>query len=255
MKTMAVRKIVKIDESRCNGCGLCVPSCAEGALRIIDDKAHLVAENLCDGLGNCLGTCPQGAITIEERPAEAFNLNLNEPANLNEQAVPVAAMAAKSPQRDGADGGCPGRMVRMLRQGVAAQTVAERGHPSQAGPSQLRHWPVQLALLPVGGAMWAGADVLLAADCVAVAMPDFQRLLAGKTVAVACPKLDDVAVYVQKLAKILAANDIRSITVAHIEVPCCFGLVRIVRAAMEQAGRTDIPVHDVTVGIDGRVQE
>jgi Fe-S-cluster-containing hydrogenase component 2 len=249
MKATTVRKIVKIDESKCNGCGLCVPSCAEGAIAIIDGKARLVADNLCDGLGNCLGACPQGAITIQERPAEAFDLN--------EQAVrPAPAVVEERSEHDGASGECPGRMVRMLRQGGHAQTAAAGANAGQAEQSRLRHWPVQLALLPVRGAMWAGADVLLAADCVAVAVPDFQqRLLVDKTVAVACPKLDDASAYIQKLATIFAANDIRSVTVAHMEVPCCFGLVRIVQAALEQAGKSDIPLHDVTVGIDGRVQE
>jgi hypothetical protein len=126
--------------------------------------------------------------------------------------------------------------------------------PAEGASSQLRHWPVQLALLPEKGAIWQDADVLLAADCVAFAMPDFHaRLLAGKTVAVACPKLDDSAAYVEKLARIFSANAIASITVAHMEVPCCFGLARIVQAALERAGKASIPLTDITVGIDGKV--
>lgn len=251
MKKIAVRKIVEIDEDKCDGCGRCVPSCAEGAIRIIDGKARLVAENLCDGLGNCLGTCPKGAITIEVRPAQEFD----------ERAVQAHADSDTKDSRSHsppvpAQGGCPGAMMRTLEQGKAPATSPNAGEATEAGPSQLRHWPVQLALLPVSSPIWAGADVLLAADCVAVAMPGFQsRLLAGKTVAVACPKLDDADPYVAKLAQIFANNDIRSVTIAHMEVPCCFALNRIVQAAMDQAGRMDIPVHQVTVGIDGGVKE
>ena len=152
-------------------------------------------------------------------------------------------------------GGCPGSMMRLLRGEGAAPPAGESLAASDATSSVLRHWPVQLALLPETGPIWAGADVLLAADCVAVAMPDFQRrLLVGKTVAVACPKLDDAAAYVAKLARIFAANDIRSVTVAHMEVPCCFGLRRIVEEALTQADQGGIPIRDVTVGLDGRVK-
>ena len=254
MTVTATRKIVKIDEDKCDGCGLCVPRCAEGAIRIIDGKARLVADNLCDGLGNCLGECPQGAITIEERPAEAFDeqavarhMEKDGPAS----GCPGAAAGALSREGGGAPvGGCPGSMLRRLR-------AAEPAEPALAGerPSRLGQWPVQLALLPVAGEIWRDADVLIAADCVPAAMGDFhERLLAGKTLAIACPKLDDIQPYIEKLAQIFADNSIRSVTVAHMEVPCCSGLVRAVQAALAQAGRGDLRTHDVTVGIDGAIQ-
>ncbi len=236
-----LRKIILIDEDKCDGCGACVPGCAEGAIEIIDGKARLVKEVYCDGLGACLGECPTGALTIEEREADAFDpAAVAEHLTAGVQAAPAPVMA----------GGCPGARLRKLQPAPPATSP-----DATARPSQLSHWPVQLALVPPTGAIWEGADVLISADCVAFAMPDFnERLLAGKTLAVACPKLDDVAPYVEKLSAIFAHNDIKSITVAHMEVPCCSGIVRAVAAALSQSGRTDIPVTDVTVGIDGQIQ-
>lgn len=254
--TNVTRKIVRIDEDKCDGCGQCVPSCAEGAIQIIDGKARLVADHLCDGLGNCLGQCPRGAITIEERSAEAFD-HAAVARHTSAQAAPAAAAGPAHA------GGCPGAAARALgvKAGGCPGTMARRLAPAASapapgggGPSRLGHWPVQLGLVPVGGDMWQDADVLIAADCVSFAMPDFhERLLAGKSLAIACPKLDDVTPYVQKLATILAGNTIRTVTVAHMEVPCCSGLVRLVREAVAVSGRSDIPIHDVTVGIDGQI--
>ena len=245
----APRRIVRIDQDKCDGCGACIPQCAEGAIRVIDGKARLVGENLCDGLGACLGTCPKDAITVEERPAEEFDAEAAA-RNLDRQ-HPHAQPRPPANGRAHA-GQCPGAMLRMLRPHA-------RAPESPAGPSarasRLAQWPVQLALVPVTGPLWAGAEVLLAADCVGFAVPDFhEKLLApGKALAVACPKLDDVGPYVTKLAAIFEGNDIKSVTVAHMEVPCCGGLVHTVRQAMERSGRQDIPVYDVTVGIDGTV--
>ena len=250
------RKIVRIDEDKCDGCGLCVPNCAEGAIQIVDGKARLVAENLCDGLGNCLGTCPNDAITIEERPADEFD----------EQAV--AEHLAKRPRQTDRDRhaevepapqaadklpcGCPGTMARKLKPQCDSSQPGTRNSISR--PSRLGHWPVQLALLPAGGEVWQDADVLIAADCVGFAMPDFhERLLAGKTLAVACPKLDDVEPYIEKLASIFANNGIRSLTVARMEVPCCGGIVTAVREALKRSGRSDIPLREVRVGMDGSI--
>ena len=236
----ATRKIVKIDEDKCDGCGLCVPDCAEGAIQVIDGKARLLAENLCDGLGACLGVCPKGAITIEERPADEF-----DEAAVDAQAHAPAHAVAPTPC------GCPGAA---LRQFAPAGTDAPSAAEPTARPSRLRQWPVQLALLPPGGDIWQDADVLIAADCVAFAMPDFhERLLAGKTLAIACPKLDDVGPYGDKLASVLANSTVKSITVAHMEVPCCTGIIMVVREALRLAGRDDIPLADITVGVDGRV--
>ena len=241
--TTRTRKIVKIDEDKCDGCGLCVPDCAEGAIGIIDGKARLVAENLCDGLGNCLGACPNDAITIEERPAEQFD----------EAAVRAHLKQRPAGAPDKLPCGCPGTMMRKLEPGTTEAGPARPGE-GVSRPSRLSHWPVQLALLPVGGDIWRDADVLIAADCVGFAMPDFQeRLLAGKTLAIACPKLDDVEPYIDKLASIFANSTIRSLTVAHMEVPCCRGIVAVVTEALQRSGRTDIPLRDVTVAVSGSI--
>jgi len=233
------RKIVHIDGDKCDGCGACVPNCAEGAIRVVDGKARLMAENLCDGLGACLGHCPKGAITISERPADEFD----------EEAV----REAKSPAPE-LPCGCPGSMARDPRR--PAGDPSKPGSPAApSGPaeSKLGNWPVQLRLLPEKGDLWRDADVLLAADCVAYALPDFHaRLLGGKTLAVACPKLDDAQAYAEKLGRILAANPVRSITIARMEVPCCGGLERIVQLALGSSGK-DIPVRTMVIGVGGVV--
>ena len=232
MKTL--RKIVRIDEEKCDGCGLCAPSCAEGAIKIIDGKARLLAENLCDGLGACLGECPRGAISIEERSAEGYD----------EQEVHRMKHADSA-------GGCPGSRMRMHERPQAARTEAS---PAAARPpSRLGHWPVQLTLLPESGPLWDKADLLFAADCAPFALADFhERLLAGKTLAVACPKLDDADAYVAKLARIFANNDVRSVTVVRMEVPCCGGLERIVALALAEAGKK-IPTRSVVVDVRGDI--
>ncbi|MHC4295064.1 MAG: ATP-binding protein [Planctomycetota bacterium] len=244
MKANVMRKIVRIDEDKCNGCGLCVPVCAEGAIQIIDGKAKLMGENLCDGLGACLGECPQDAITIEERPAEPFDERAVEEHFKNEP------QKKSAPPHAHAHEGCPGAMVRMLE---PAATAAQESTDPSMRTSQLRQWPLQLALVPPKGKFWENADVLIAADCVAYAMGDFhERLLKGKTLVIACPKLDDVEPYVEKLAAIFAENNIRSVTVAHMEVPCCMGLLSAAEVALEKSGRTDIEIFAVQVGIDGQ---
>ena len=246
----SMRKIVRIDEDKCNGCGECVPSCAEGAIQIIDGKARLVGDNLCDGLGNCLGTCPMDAITIEERPAAAFDEVAVE-KHLEQDTIdkkPEANRTEKDYAAPELPCGCPGTMARELAPQSAA---AEPGH---AAPSRLGQWPVQLSLLPAGGKFWQGADVLIAADCVDYAMGDFHdRLLAGKTLAVACPKLDDTAPYVEKLAAVFADNDIASLTVARMEVPCCMGIVAGVRQALQQAGKEGLAMKEIIVSVDGQI--
>jgi len=236
------RQIVKIDEDKCDGCGECVPACAEGAIQIIHGKAVLVSDNLCDGLGACLGTCPQDAITIEERPAVSFD----------EEAVALRVAAPPRPifQMHEQAGGCPGTALRQLEPAPAG--------PKASGASQksmLGQWPVQLTLLPVAGNLWQDADVLIAADCVPVAMADFHsRLLVGKTLAIACPKLDDVRPYIEKLAAIFAHNTIRSVMVAMMEVPCCDGILQVLVEAMQKSGKA-IPITALTVGINGEVLE
>jgi len=257
--TRQTRKIVIIDEDKCDGCGLCVPDCAEGAIQVIDGKARLVAESLCDGLGNCLGACPTDAISIEERPADEFDEGAVEVRKQELAAVGVAAEPAAEPaaqEQAPLPCGCPGTMLRKLNGGASVAGGEESPGENAPRPSRLAQWPVQLELLPPSGRLWQDADVLIAADCVGFAMPDFhERMLAGgeKTLAVACPKLDDLDTHIQKLTAIFANNDIRSITVAHMEVPCCTGIVHAVRAALQQAGRDDIPVREITVGLKGTI--
>ena len=265
------RKIVHIDADKCDGCGLCASACHEGAIEIVEGKARLASESYCDGLGACLGECPRGAITIEERPAEAFDQAAVERRSMGVSPMrptgvpPVAAdpnpAAPAAPAAKPLPCGCPGTAVRSLKPTrVAAVPAARAGEtpatqPCDAAASQLRNWPVQLALVPPTAPYLRGADLLVAADCVGCALPDFHtRLLAGKVLVVACPKLDDTGPQVAKLTAIMSMNDVRSVTVAHMEVPCCTGIVRAVRAAVDASGK-DIPVRDVTVGIDGQIQE
>ena len=242
---MPKRQIVKIDEEKCTGCGLCVPSCAEGALEIVDGKARLVKEIYCDGLGACLGECPEDAITIEEREADAFD---------EEATAEYLARDKPTPQPADHTGGCPGAMLHKLTVGATDAGPTCPPNSGASAQSQLGHWPVQLSLLPPTGDIWNNADVLICADCVPFAMPDFhERLLAGKTVAVGCPKLDNVDAHAEKLAEVFANNTVRSVTVARMEVPCCTGILIATKKALERAGNRDIEFHDVTIGIRGQI--
>ena len=236
---MAKRKIVKIDESKCNGCGFCVPSCAEGAIQIIDGKARLVSDVYCDGLGACLGTCPQDAITIEEREAEAFD------AKAAEMHMAKHAVATPPPHV------CPGIMARS----IARPTAPAQKAPSPSSPSELQNWPVQLHLVPPHAPYLEGARLLVCADCVPFAFGDFHRtFVEGRVVLIGCPKLDDGKAYVDKLAQIFSNHTITSIEVPRMEVPCCSGLVHIVGQALEKSGRS-IPLTVTVIGIDGTIKE
>jgi ferredoxin len=238
-----IREVVKIDEDKCDGCGLCIPSCHEGALRLVNGKAKLVADAVCDGLGACLGHCPRGAITIERREATPFD----------EAAVVVAQRAARSGDGDGhacdaGSGGCPGaRMIQFSRE---AETP-----PAAAAPprSELTHWPVQIALLPPHAPVLRNARLLIAADCVPVAYADFHAdLLRGRTVMIGCPKFDDLPAYVERLTAIMAQNELREVLVARMEVPCCTGLPRAVIEARRRAG-VAVPLSEVIIGTRGDV--
>lgn len=254
---MATRKIVEIDEEKCNGCGLCVPACAEGAIQIRDGKARLVADVYCDGLGACLGECPQDAIRVIQREAAEFD---EEGAKRH-----VAALRA-APAKPSLPCGCPGSAVRDLKLEVLASPVganvqsagvpptdSSRDGRAPAEHSALGNWPVQLRLVPPNAPFLRGADLLLVADCVPFALADFhRRFLAGRPVVIGCPKLDDGQQYVEKLAAILTTSSPKSLTVIHMEVPCCTGLVRIAQAARQTAG-SDIPLRDVTISIRGEV--
>ena len=238
MTTRQLRKIIKIDEEKCDGCGLCVPSCAEGALQIIDGKAKLVSEQYCDGLGACLGECPQGALIIEEREAEEFD----EEAVAHHQHA-----AAHEPELPC---GCPSATVaRFQRETSELPESVKTG----AVMSTLTHWPVQLTLVPPSAPFLQGADILLAADCVPFAYADFHReFLQNRALLVACPKLDDFGAHLNKLVAILQQAEPRSITVVHMEVPCCSGLVHMAQKAIEACG-SNIPLYDVTVGVRGTI--
>ncbi len=258
-----IREIVTIDETRCDGCGLCVPACQEGAIRIINGKAKLVAEQLCDGLGACLGHCPRGAIRIERRESEAFSEDaVRKHLAALRAAAPAAtpptapAAGAEGPARahGRAGGGCPGSRMRTFDRPVSAPAASSHpGAASAASRSELRHWPVQLRLLPATAPVLAGARLLVAADCVPVAYAGFHPdLLRGRAVVIACPKLDDTRGYVEKLARMIAGRGPTDITVAHMEVPCCTGILYAVLEARQLAG-TAVPVHDVVISTDGEV--
>ena len=239
MTTKILRKIVTIDEEKCNGCGDCVPSCAEGALQIIDGKAKLISEIYCDGLGACLGECPQGAITIEEREADEFS----------EEAVKHHIEQTEH-VKDELPCGCPSATVtqfeKPLDAGITPETITHQ-------QSMLSHWPVQLTLVPPTAPFLQGADLLLVADCVPFAYADFhRRFLKDRALLVACPKLDDFSAHQQKLIDILTHSDIKSLTVVHMGVPCCSGLVHMTKQAI-LASSKDIPLNEITIGVRGDI--
>ena len=224
-----IRRMIQIDQQKCNGCGLCVTACHEGAIAMIGGKAYLARENFCDGFGDCLPGCPTGAMTFVEREAPAYD-----------EAAVLRAKAEKA----GAHMGCPGSRL----QGRTPEAPTE-GHC----PSQLRQWPVQIKLVPVTAPWFRDSDVLVAADCTAYAYGDFHRdFLRGKILLVGCPKLDAVD-YSEKLTQIFGANSIRSVTVLRMEVPCCGGLERAVKTAVANSGK-NIPVQVVTVTTDGKIK-
>ena len=230
-----IRRIIQIDEEKCNGCGLCAKACHEGAIGVVDGKARLLRDDYCDGLGDCLPACPTGAIQFVEREALAYD----------EAAVQAAKAATAEPMACG----CPGSMARSLQpQAAAPGACACDGRM----PSQLRQWPVQIKLAPVNAPYFAGAELLIAADCTAYAYADFhQEFIRGRIALVGCPKLDSVD-YSEKLAAILQQNDIRSLTVVRMEVPCCGSMTLAVRKALERSGKR-IPLQVVTVSTDGRI--
>lgn len=244
---MAQRQIIRIDPEKCDGCGLCVPSCAEGAIQIVDGKAQLLADKFCDGLGACLGECPQGALTIEERDAEEF-------------VGPAPGFEAQPGAAHGAPHGTPAPAVAPAPEspvfvcpGSAMRQFERPAAPVAGGESALGHWPVKLRLVAPKAPFLKGADLLVAADCAPFAAGDFHaRFLQGKALVCGCPKFEDTEASVAKLTAILKENDIREITIVNMEVPCCFGLVQVVRQAMEAAGKTP-PVTICTLGTAGQV--
>jgi len=280
------RQIIRIDDEKCNGCGLCIPNCPEGALQIIDGKARLVSDLFCDGLGACIGRCPEGAITIEEREAARYDERkvmenvVRQGENVvrahlehledhgqheymkeaisylveKDLGVPDGFAEAPGAAPGASEGlpaaGCPGCAAADFR-GDCEREAMESDAPAV---SELGHWPVQIRLVPPTAPYLQNADLLVAADCVPFAYAGFHRdFMRGKVVLVGCPKLDDAAYYRDKFAEIFKLNDIRSITVVQMEVPCCFGLMGIVKAAMASAG-VEIPVERIenaVIGIKG----
>lgn len=231
---MVNRKIVQIDEEKCDGCGQCIPNCAEGALKIIEGKARLVDDAYCDGLGACLGHCPRDAITIVEREAHRFD----------EDAVHRYLEETKTQETLAC--GCPSTLAKALD--------AQKPEAVEAPESALRNWPVQLNLVPVQAPFFEDADLLVMADCTSVTYPGLhQKLLKGRTVVIGCPKFDDAGHYVEKLAEILRRNDVRSLTVAHMEVPCCGALDVVARRALEASGKM-IPSQRLIVTVEGGVR-
>jgi ferredoxin len=247
---MATRKIVKIDEEKCNGCGLCIPNCAEGALEIIDGKAKLVSDKFCDGLGACLGHCPQDAITIIERDAENFDEKAVE-THLHKK-NDAKAQPQPQPKPDSVPffGGCPSSRPMHFKV-QKSNTGTGPGGPSV---SMLSQWPVQLKLVPVNAPYFQDADLLVVADCVPFTYANFhQDFLDGKAVVVGCPKLDNIQYYREKLAEIFKTNSIKSVTVPYMEVPCCFGLVKATEDAVAASGK-NIPLKKIKIGIRGDIK-
>ncbi len=276
---MAKRKIIKIDEDKCNGCGLCIPNCPEGAIQLIDNKARIISDLFCDGLGACIGHCPEGAITVEEREAEPYDERKvmenivkkgkntiiahlkhledhgeTENINIAKQVLKgknITVELENTNHQKHIHSGCPGaKMVDFSNDNKALENTDKSGQR----PSQLKQWPVQLHLVPPLAPYYQGKDILLAADCVAFAIGDFHKnYMKDKSIAIACPKLDDGHdIYIEKIRLMIDNAKINSLTVMMMEVPCCFGLMQIVKEAANKAVRK-IPVKSIIVSIKGEI--
>ena len=245
MKT--TRPIIEIDDEKCDGCGRCILACQEGALQLVDGKARLVGEVLCDGLGACIGECPQGALTITEREAEEFD----------EKAVEEYLSKQASSEATCADSGgtlacgCPSHEAMELN-------VPEKGpsdHEAASEDSQLSHWPIKLQLISPDAPFLKGKDLVLLADCSAAAFPPLhRRLLSGRAVAMGCPKFDDLEEHIEKLTEFFRRAELKSVTVVHMEVPCCKGFVYAAEKALERSG-ADLPVINMKISRTGVVME
>ena len=236
-----IRKIIQIDEEKCNGCGLCADACHEGAIGMVNGKAKLLRDDYCDGLGDCLPVCPVDAIKFVEREAAAYD-----------EAAVKANMAAKAAQHGGgcSGGGCPGSMARDLQAPTNGSSPCSCSSETAEIPSALTHWPVQIKLAPINSPIFDGADLLIAADCCAYAYGNFHgKFMKDKKTLIGCPKLDMID-YSEKLTAILQSNDIKSVTVTRMEVPCCGGIEFAVKQAVTNSGK-NIPLEIITVGIDG----
>ncbi|MHC4130384.1 MAG: ATP-binding protein [Planctomycetota bacterium] len=234
---MVMRNIVKIDEEKCNGCGLCLNACAEGAIKLINGKARLISDIYCDGLGACLGHCPENAITIEKRDAKEFDEQATQTHLSREQIA-----------RKQADFVCPGMAMQDLTAKGAETTATESDMPGQ-----LKQWPIQLMLVSPHAPYFKNADILLVADCVPFAMGDFHnKFLKDKRIVVGCPKLDDSKFYIEKFSYILKNNKLNSLTIIHMMIPCCSGLTYIAREAIKLSGLS-MEFEDVTIDLHGEI--
>jgi Fe-S-cluster-containing hydrogenase component 2 len=258
------RKIIKIDEKLCNGCGQCVPSCPEGALQVVDTpegpKARVVKENFCDGLGACLGECPQGALTVVEKETEVYDeegvvahIKQNSPGKLRQHLEHLKKHADELPQHHSHPSmemsGCPGS--RMMSWGEKKEKPKDQ--KQEAATSELKQWPVQLMLVNPAAPYFKDADLLIVADCVPFAYANFHReLLKDKALVIGCPKLDDAGFYKEKLTEIFKGAGIKSVTVVNMEVPCCFGLAHLVKEAIKEA-KKKIPYCEIVISIKGEV--
>ena len=258
------RKIIEIDEAKCNGCGHCVTGCAEGALQIIDGKAKLVKEDFCDGFGDCIGTCPTGALQIVEREAEAYDIDATrehvaktggeealkrfDEANAEHDAEERAAVRPSG-------GGCPGMKLRFAEPSKDdGQKVQRQNVSGQVIRSELNQWPTQLHLVPPTAPFFKDRELVVLSTCAPSASPDVNwRFIRGRAIAIACPKLDRTEGYVEKLTEILRSNGIPKVIVVRMEVPCCGGLSAMVQEAARRSGRTDLVVEEATIGLDGEL--
>lgn len=261
------RRIIAIDEEKCNGCGLCATACHEGAIQMIDGKARLVSESYCDGLGDCLAPCPTGALSLITRPADEYDAeavaakmaqaNPADGAASATRQTPGSTLPKSPPPPSASPTGCPGMMSMSLKMPVGQ--VRRHMQPASKTPlnttaSELMNWPVQLKLVPPSAPYLKGADILLAADCAAVAVPDFhEKFLKGKPVIISCPKLDDANPQIDKLAEIIMTARPASLTVVRMEVPCCGGLARVAQEAIWRSG-LPVPLRTIIVGTDGMVK-
>lgn len=231
-----IRKIIHIDQEKCNGCGACANACHEGAIEMVNGKAVLTNEHYCDGLGDCLPACPTGAIRFEEREAPAYDEAAVQAAKMKKHGISAGA-------------GCPGSRAQLFSR-APAQPAAPLNQPE----SQLRQWPVQIKLAPVNAPYFEGANILVAADCTAYAYANFhQKFIRGRIVLVGCPKLDE-GDYTEKLTRIFSENNIKSLTIVRMEVPCCGGLERAAKNALQASGKF-IPWQVETISVDGRILE
>ncbi len=242
-----LRKIIEIDEELCDGCGQCVPGCAEGSLQIVDGKAKMVSDNLCDGLGACIGECPNGALRIVEREAEEFDEEAVEKYLAEKE-------AAKQKQQPVLACGCPSTNIQTF---APVSSCREANIPTgfEDSESTLSHWPIQIRLVPATAPFLKGADLLVLADCCGVAIPTLHKdLLKGRVVMIGCPKFDDIQEYIEKFADIFKTADIKSVLSVVMEVPCCSGLPMIVKKGMEAAGK-NIPIKELVISTRGKILE